>query len=412
MTEQNNPSPSYPAATDRDGTADSGDGVDFLDLAIVVAKHKWTVLALPAIAGAVAIILSGLMTPIYTATTKILPPQQSQSSASAFLAQLGGIAGLAGGAGGFKNPNDIYVGMLKSRTVADGMIERFDLKRVYEQDILTTTRSTLAGQSDISVGKDGIISIDVDDKDAKRAADLANGYVDELLKLTKTLAVTEGSQRRLFFERQLLQAKDNLAKAESAARIALDRGGIVKVDEQGRSMVETTARLRAQISVKEVQISAMRSFAADANPELQKAQLELDALKREAAKFEGTDGGAKTKDPSSSAKGIDNLSLLRDLKYYETIYELLAKQFELAKIDEAKDSSVVQVMDKAIAPERKSKPARIKIVLFATAAALFAGILWAFVAEAVTGARRNPLKAERLHELSRYLAWRRTRPEK
>lgn len=409
MTERNISTTSHSSAPNQFESAGAEEGISLLDLAIVVAKHKRLVLALPLVAAVLAIIASGLMTPIYTATTKILPPQQSQSTASALLAQLGGIAGLAGGTGGFKNPNDIYVGMLKSRTVADALVQRFDLKSVYEQQLLTSARTILAGQSDISAGKDGIISIEVDDRDPKRAAEIANGYVDELFKLTKTLAVTESSQRRLFFERQLSQAKDNLAKAESAAKAAIDRGGVVKVDDQGRAMVETTARLRAQISVKEVQISAMRSFAAEGNPELQKAQLELEALKRETAKFEGTDGGPRAKEAASSNKGIDNLSLLRDMKYYETIYELLAKQYEVAKIEEAKDSSIIQVMDKAIVPERKSKPGRTKIVLFATAAALFAAILWAFFAESLTAARLDPRKASRLQELWRNLAWRSTR---
>lgn len=398
MTESSNPADSQsPEADD--------DEISLLDLLIVLAKHKKLVLGLPFVVAVLAAGISLLMPNIYTGITKILPPQQSQSGASAMLAQLGGLAGLAGGAAGLKNPNDLYVGMLKSRTVADNLIQRFDLNKLYEQEYQSNTRKQLDGLTIINSGKDSIITIEVDDKDPKRAAELANAYVDELFKLTKVLAVTEASQRRLFFERQFEQARDNLAKAEAAARQALEKGGLVQVEGQGRAIVETTARLRGQITVKEVQIGAMRTFATDRNPDLQLAQKELEALKHELARIEGPSGSKSGNAQENSGSGIDTLGLLRNVKYYETIYELLAKQFELAKIDEAKDSAVVQVMDKAIEPDRKSKPKRSLIVLLSAFAALFIGILWTFVREGTVRAKVDPQQASRLLELKRYLAW-------
>ncbi len=379
--------------------------ISLLDLLIVLVKHKNLILGLPFVAAILAAIYSLTLPNIYTATTKILPPQQSQSAASAMLAQLGNVAGLVGGAAGLKNPNDLYVGMLKSRTVADNLIQRFDLKNRYEQKYQSSTRKALESNSVITTGKDGIISIEVDDKDPKFAAELANAYVDELFKFTKVLAVTEASQRRLFFEQQFTQAKDNLAKAEVTARQALQQGGLVKVDDQGKAMVETTARLRAQMSVKEVQIGAMRTFAADRNPDLRLAQQELESIKRELAKIEGA-GGTRAAGSASDGKGIDNLSLLRDLKYNEFLYELLAKQYEMAKIDEAKDSAVIQVMDKAIEPDRKSKPKRSQIVLLWALLAGFFALLWVFVREALVKSRSDPKHVARLVAFKRYLAWR------
>lgn len=382
---------------------EADDEISLLDLLIVLAKHKKLVLGLPCIVALLAVGISLLLPNIYTGTTKIMPPQQSQSGASAMLAQLGGLAGLAGGA--IKSPNDLYVGMLKSRTVADSIIQRFSLNKLYDQEYQSNTRKQLEQRSTIISGKDGIISIEVDDKDPKRAAELANAYVDELFKLTQVLAVTEASQRRLFFERQFEQARDNLTKAEAAARQALEKGGLVQVEGQGRAMVETTARLRGQITVKEVQIGAMRTFATDRNPDLQLAQKELEALKHELARIEGSSGSKSGNAQENSGSGIDTLGLLRNVKYYETIYELLAKQFELAKIDEAKDSAVVQVMDKAIEPDRKSKPKRSLIVLLSAFVALFIGILWAFVREGMAKAKADPEQSSRLHDLKRYLAW-------
>jgi len=389
-----------------EGPPDS-DEIGLLDLLIVLAKHKRMVLGITFVAAIAAAGLSLLLPNVYTGTSRILPPQQSASAASALLNQLGGAFGgisAAGGALGIRNPNDLYVGMLKSRTVADNLIARFDLNKIYQQKLQSDTRSALQSNTSIAAGRDGIITIDVDDRDPQRAAELANAYVDELMKLTRVLAVTEASQRRLFFERQLLQVKDNLTAAEMAARQGLQKGGLAQVDAQGRSMIEVTARLRAQISVKEVQIGSMRTFAAEGNPELQRTQQELEALRRELARIEGSSPiAAVAKGEGSGSSGLDNLGRLRDVKYYEFLYELLAKQYELAKIDEAKDATVVQVMDKAIEPDRKSKPKRTQIVLLSTFAALFASIVWVLIREAAAKAKAIPEQASRLQTLREYL---------
>ncbi|MFA6312417.1 MAG: Wzz/FepE/Etk N-terminal domain-containing protein [Sterolibacterium sp.] len=385
---------------------EAGDEISLLDLLIVLAKHKKLILGLPFVVAVLAAGISLLLPNIYTATTKILPPQQSQSAAASMLAQLGNVASLVGGAVGVKNPNDVYVAMLKSRTVADKLIQRFGLMKLWEIDTKhpSDAYKALGGVTNVGSGKDGLITIEVNDKDPKRAAELANAYVDELLKFSQVLAVTEASQRRLFFERQLALARDNLTKAENTARQALAQGGLAKVDEQGRAMLEATARLRAQITVKEVQIGAMRTFAADRNPDLNLAQQELESMKRELAKIEGV-GGAKSVTDGPAGKGIDNVGLLRDVKYQEVLFELLAKQYELAKIDEAKDSAVVQVMDKAIEPDRKSKPKRTLIVLVSALAALIISILWVFVCESVAMTKADPQQANRLVSLKRYLTW-------
>ena len=403
-----------PEQTDSDKHEDSSaaedDEVSLLDLLIVLAKHKRVVLGVPLAVAIGAAIVSVLLPSIYTGTARILPPQQSASAASALLNQLGGaLGGLAGAAGGAlgRNPSDLYVGMLKSRTVADNLIARFDLNKVYDQELHSRVRNSLQDNTTITAGRDGIIAIDVDDKDPKRAADLANAYVDELTKLTKVLAVTEASQRRLFFEQQLVQAKDNLTVAEIAARQGLQKGGLAQVDAQGRSMIAVTARLRAEISAKEVQLGAMRTFAAEGNPELQRTQQELEALRRELGRVEGasprpSSGGGD----SAGNTGLDNLGRLRDVKYYEFLYELLAKQYELAKIDEAKDATVIQVLDRAIEPDRRSKPRRSLIVLFWALLALIAAVSWALVREAAARAKADPGRSSQLHTLGRYLRWR------
>lgn len=376
-----------------------------LEVLLMLARHKRVMLGVPLAAILVAIVYSLILPNIYTASTRILPPQQNQSAAAALLSQIGGAAPLLGAASGIKNPNELYIGMLKSRTVADNLIQRFGLMQIYEVKLASDARKRLEADTNIATGKDGIITVDVDQKDAKLAAEIANGYIDELMKLTRMLAVTEASQRRLFFEHQLQQAKSSLTKAEVAARRGLQAGGLVKVDEQGRAMVETTARLRAQMSLKEVQIGAMRTFAGESNPELRLAQQELESIKRELAKIEGAAGGAASDTPAGG-QGLRNLGLLRDLRYNETLYELLAKQFELAKIDEAKDSAVIQVLDRAIEPDRKSKPKRSMIVLLFAAAGTFAALLWVSISESILRSSADPEQAERLRLLRRHLSLR------
>lgn len=380
----------------------SSDDIGLLDLLIVLAKRKKLVLGIPFITALIATFLVLRMPPIYTATTKIVTPQQNQAAAS-LASQLGAVGGLVGVGSGLRSQNEVYVTMLKSRTLLDNLIERFGFMKRIEFKNPSQARAWLTNAAHVTNSiKDGVITIDVEDEDPDRATELANAFVDELFKFTRVLAVTEASQRRLFLERQFGQARENLIKVESSAREALDRGGLIKVDDQGRAMVETTARLRAQMTAKEVQIGAMRSFASDDNPEMQRAQQELSVLRRELAKVEG-ETGVNSAQTGKVGKGLSNLRLLRDVKYYEALNELLAKQLELAKIEEASNSSVLQVLDKAVRPDIKTKPKRRQIVLVWTAASLIVAIILAFIMEWISTMRDDPTRAERIQAFKRYL---------
>ncbi|WP_426104735.1 Wzz/FepE/Etk N-terminal domain-containing protein [Massilia sp. TSP1-1-2] len=373
--------------------------IEIVDWMLVLVKHKKLVFGLPVLVALLALGLSLLLPNVYTATTKLLPPQQAQSGTAALLAQLGGASSLAAGIAGVKSPGELYVGMLNSRTIADKLIARFGLKSRYGASSLDATRQQLAGSTVVNVGKDGMITIAVADKDPQFVAQLANGYVEELQGLNKLLAITEASQRRLFFERQLAAAKDNLARAEMSLKGAMDTGGVISVDSEGRAILETAARVKAQISAKEVQLGAMRAFVTPQNPEFQRASEELNSLRSELAKLEG--GRPPAGRPSGTGQaGLENIQSMRDLKYHQMLYELLAKQYEAARLDEAKDASLIQVLDPAAEPERKSGPNRPLIVVVATLLALFAAILWAFFVAArqrsmaALAARRDELQSQ------------------
>lgn len=355
-----------------------------LDILIVLAKYKKVIIWLPVIAAIGSAAISFVLPNVYKASAKLLPPQQSQSGgAAALLSQLGGAAGALAGSAGLKNPNDLYAGMLKSRTVADKLIAKFDLKKVYEVETMEKARAILEANTNIVAGKDGLISIDVEGEDQKLVAPMANGYVSELVSLTKVLAVTEASQRRVFFERQLEQSKDNLAKAEMALKGALDTHGVISVDADSRAIVETVGRLRAQISAKDIQLSAMKAFVTNINPEFKRVNEELSSLRAELSKLENGRPAIEGDAVADSGKqvGLENIKILRDVKYYQMLYELLAKQYEAARIDEAKDPSLIQVLDPAIDPERKFKPKRLALILFSTILAFMAAVAWAYMAE-------------------------------
>lgn len=401
--------PAHDPAVPMGGGRERKDDASLLELAIVLAKHKKLLIGLPLAVAVASTALSYQLTPLYTATTTVLPPQQQQSAAAAMLGQIGGalVGAGAGSALGIKNPADVYLGMLKSRTIADRLIERFELMKRAGHERMSDARLALSTASVINADKNGLININVDDPDPKIAAALANAYVEELTKLTSGLAITETSQRRLFLERQLFDARGNLLQAERSAKDALNKGGISMVDEQGKSMVETIAALRAQVTAKEVQIASMKSFATDQNPEFVKARNELAALRQQMDRMESGSGVQRDAHKSNEQdQGLRNVALMRDVKYQQFLYELLTKQYEMAKLDEAREGVIVQVIDKAIEPDRKSKPQRKQIVVLSTLAAAFAAVLLAFFRESMDRAAQSHDASERWKRLRRYLAWR------
>jgi uncharacterized protein involved in exopolysaccharide biosynthesis len=341
--------------------------------------RKKLVLGMPVVGSILALVVALILPKWYEATAKIMPPQQSQTNAVAILGQLGAIAGAAGQSLGVKNPSDIYIAMLKSRTVSDRLIDRFELKRVYDEELLVEARRHLARNSSITAGRDGVITIAVEDTDPKRAADLANGYIEELRRLTVSLAIGEAAQRRAFFEGQLKKAKNDLAAAEIELKKFSQEAGLVNPQSQIGLTVGAAAALRAQISAKEIQLAGMRSFATETNPNIVTAMRELAGLRVELAKMEkdatATKGDVLVPFGKASEVGLEYIRKYRDMKYHETLFEVLSKQYEIARIDEAKDATLIQVLDEAVRPERKSKP-RTRIIV--AVSALF-GLLIAIV---------------------------------
>jgi uncharacterized protein involved in exopolysaccharide biosynthesis len=390
---------------------EQADEFNLLDLLIVLAKHKRLVFGFPLAATVVAAIVSLILPSSYTATAKILPPQQSQSNAVAILGQLGAIGQLGGSSLGLKNPSDIFVAMLKSRTVSDAIIKRFDLQKRYDQDLLVDARRALEKRRDVSATRDGVITIEVEDRDPVRAADMANGFVEELERLTLTLAVSEASQRRLFFEKQLAQSKEDLAKAEVELKSFLQKSKLVTPEGQAQLTVAAAASLRAQITAREVQLAAMRAFATEQNPELARVQKEVAGLKTQLARMEkeayGGQGDVLVSLGQAPETAVEYLQRVREVKYNETLFQLLARQFEAAKIDEAKNATLIQVLDRAIQPERRSFPKRTLIVAVTAALAFLLAVIAAYLLEYFARSKNDPVVGQQIEDFLRHLRERR-----
>ena len=355
------------------------DEISLLDLLQVIVDNLRLLVLGPLACGLVALGISFLIPPTYTAKTQFLPPQQQQSATASMLASLGALGGLAGVAAGVKSPADQYIAFMKSVSVQDALIERFKLMEKYETKLKSDARLELTGNVRIASGRDGLISVEVDDKDPKFAADLANAHLEELRNLNGRLAVTEAQQRRLFFEKQLQITKENLVKADLALKSSGISSSVLKSSPS--SAVEAVAKLQAGISVQEVKLGSMRNYLTENAPEFKQALNELASLKTQLAKAE--------KEEPASKDASDYVARYREFKYQETMFELFAKQFELAKVDESREGAVIQVLDVAQPPERKAKPKKALIAILATLATGFALLLFAFVRNALNNAAQD-----------------------
>ena len=396
-------------------TAEDDDSVNMLDLALVLAARKRFIILFSFAAAVLTAIVVLIMPVTFTATTSILPPRQEENPAMALLGQLGGLASLGGGGGaagalGLKNPDDLYVGLLQSVQVMDGVVRRFDLMKVYKAKRMVDARKKLKGNTKIVSEKSSIISISVEDRDAKRAAAITNAYVDELHVLMSHLAVTSASQRRMFFEQQVDQEKEKLADAEVALEKTEIKTGIIQPQGQAQAVIVTIMQLRAQIAAREVELESLRTSATDQNPEVITLQSEIAGLRTQLADFEkghpqsaSMAGNVLTPTSQVPAASLEYLRRMRDVRYQETLFEFMVRQYEMAKVDEAKQGQMVQVVDPASVPERRSWPPRTLLTLLAFILAAMLASSWVILQEAYRHKMEDPDEARKLQQLRELL---------
>jgi uncharacterized protein involved in exopolysaccharide biosynthesis len=350
---------SPPLAFERGQEIEAEEGMDLFELIGLLGQHAILIVGGAIIAGLVALGVTYLIRPTFTATTTFLPPQQQQSAAASVLASLGPLAGIAGtAAAGIRTPADQYLALMQSVTVSDRIIDQFRLMEEYEEKYRFDARKALSTNVRMTVGKkDGLITVEVDDKNPERAAAMANRYVEELRRMTSTIAITEAQQRRAFFEHQLQQTKDKLTAAQLALQASGFNPGAIKAEP--KAAAEGYAKLRAEVTAAEVRLQTMRGSLADETPEVRQLQAALVALRSQLARLE----------QSTDGSGPDYVGKYREFKYQETLFELFARQYELARADESREGALIQVVDLARPPEKKSKPKRALTAIVTTLAA-------------------------------------------
>jgi tyrosine-protein kinase Etk/Wzc len=388
---------------------DSSQNVDVLEVLIVLKRGRRKVFLITAVTVILGIIIALLLRNTYKASALIMPPVQPQSVQSAFLGQLGSLGALAGSGASslLKNPGDMYVSILRSRSIADGVIEREKLASVYKTKTAVDTRHKLDSNTKVEAGKDSLIKIDVTDHDANRAAAIVGAYLDELYKLNSKLAVTEAGQRRIFYDEQIAAEKKALAIAESDFVATQKKTGIIVLSGQTEAIIRSVTQLRAQIAAREVQLGTLTSYATAENPAVELLQKELAGLRAQLDKLEQTQG--KTATPGDiqiptgvvPELGLEYVRSLREVKFHETLYELLLKQDEIARLDEGKSAQVIQVVDRPVPPDKKSGPLRPLIIIGALLLGLLTGCGYVLLMESLKRLREQPAYAAKFDSLRR-----------
>jgi len=359
--------------------------INLLELLMVLVKRKRLIIALTLAAAVVSVGISLNLPNIYTATARILPPQKEGGNLSSALGQLGGLAAAAGLGGGFGGSAELYVTLLKSRTVADSVIKQLDLMKEFNAKTADDARREFAGTVKVqSAAKDGVITITADHKKPEMAAKLVTVVVEELGRRTVQLNLDKVSNEHSFLEKRLDVAKRDLKKSEDELKIFAQKNKAIKMDDQAKASIEAVAKLQAELASREVQLAAMRSSLTDDSPEIISSLASIDLLKRELVKLGGSGSGVGEGIPSVG--NIPNLTLeltrrMREVKIQEAILEQLTKQNELEKINEHRDTSSLQIVDEAVVPDRKSKPKRSMIVVMSTFSVFIVSIFAAFLLE-------------------------------
>ena len=376
-----------------------------LDLLLVLVNHRRAIFRTTVLAVIVGLIVSLSLPKIYTGRAVILTPQKPISVSDMLAGDLAGLVGLtsASDALGLTDPNSVYVAMLTSDTVADSIIDQFHLASLYKSATHVETVKTFEDNLTVTSGQNGTITIEFEDKDPNRAAAVANAVVEQLQQLTQRLALDEAAQRRQFFGSQFKVAQQELARAEDELKQSQETSGMLNLDKQTEAIVESVAMLKGQIAAQEILIRGMKAYATDRNPSVVVAQQQLAGMKTQLNDLErrhqSGNGDIFVSTKNIPASGLTFLRRLRDVKYYEAVFEALGRQYEAAVIDEATSGSVMQVVDKATPPDKKTKPKRALIVLGFLFLGFFGSYAWALGSQTVARLELHPVHGPKVRRI-------------
>jgi tyrosine-protein kinase Etk/Wzc len=353
-----------------------------------VLRGKKTIGTFLVVGVILGVVIALIVPPKYTSEASLLPPSGSNSNALALASQLGAL-GSGGLLGGPKTPADLYAGIMKSRTVLRAVVDRFHLKDVYHVRREIDAERILSKATDIEIDlKSSIITLSVTDKNAIRARDLADGFLVALQTTNESMALTDSSQRRLFFETQLEREKEALATAEVELKKSQEQTGLILPAGQATLQFDTIAKVRAEIAARQVELASLRESSTDQNPNVIRLRSEIGDLERQLGSLDNgkaSIGNVPTAQVPELA--LENIRRQRDVKYHETLFDILAKQYEAARLDESRSGPTIQVLDHPTVPEGKSGPSRVLIVLSSTVLTGLAGFFWVLLTENLASMR-------------------------
>jgi uncharacterized protein involved in exopolysaccharide biosynthesis len=344
----------------------------------------------------------------YESSVIIMPPD-SMNGGGTMLAALASkaspeLAAMAGGLLGTKASGALYVDLFRSRTVQDSVIDKLDLQKVYRSRYKEDARKRLNGHTDVGEDrKSGVISVVVTDKSPQRARDIAQAYVEQLNHLVSQVSTSSARRERVFIEQRIASVKSDLEDAEKQFGSFASKNSTLDIKEQTKAMVESAGVLQGQMIAAQSELQSLEQIYTSNNVRVRSLQARIDELKRQLQKIEGTDASlasgavvnANANTDASAVKsdelyppirklpllGVEWADLYRRMKIQETVYELLNQQYELARIQEAKEIPTINVVDPANVPDRKSSPHRLIIILALTLLSVTGTAVWIIAAE-------------------------------
>ena len=370
---------------------------DYIDLAALIQRlrrGRKTILSASLGCLALATVIAFLLPPQYTSEASFIPPNlNSNSSVASALA--GQLSVLGGGdiLGVGKTSGDIYAGILRSRSIAGELVQRFNLKQVYQVKKESQAEKALGSNTAVTVdAKSSIVTVSVTDRSPQRAHDIADAYMDALRETDGRLALSQSSQRRLFFQQQLEKEKDDLENAEVAFKQTEEQSGLIAPTGQTESEIRTIAETQAQIAVRQVELASLHEGYTEQSAEVMRLHSEIDDLQGQLARLQSGSGkGSSAAIPTSKVPelSLEFVRKEREVKYHEALFDMLSRQYEAARLDEARDAPVLQVLDPASYPDAKSSPKRSLIMLGGLVFGFLAGCIWVLTREHVHALRES-----------------------
>lgn len=382
-----------------------------LDVILSLLRYKRWLVICPLIAAVIAFAFVSTQLPRYSAMARLLPPKTKPNTAT-MLSQTGSLAGagVGGVLEGQKPVVDMYLAILQSRAAAEFMDSNFDLRKRWGVSSIESVYGRLSSMSKIAPSPNGIINIEIEDSDPVWAARLANGYADALQYITQGLAVNEASKRRVFYEQQINVSLQQLTVAEMSLRKIQQETGVLNLDPQIQMAIQESNRLRTAIASKETELASMEAFATERNADYLRLQHEIDALKNQLEQWRrpvkaSDDVALQASEGLLPEISMEYVKHVREVKNLELVYELFLKELQLTRIDQVKDATTVEFLDKAIPPSTPSYPKKKRTIAIASLIGFLIAMVSILIYELTVVALKNEVNMSRVRMIREALRW-------